>query len=88
MSNLKSMRRHTHTQDEVMCVSVWDCGWLYKSRLDAPAIIQPTPIERERPYSNFSMLKEEEEGGGGVVKTTSATAGERPGTYDDDDDDD
>lgn len=71
-----------------MCVSVWDCGWLYKSRLDAPAIIQPTPIERERPYSNFSMLKEEEEGGGGVVKTTSATAGERPGTYDDDDDDD
>lgn len=85
------MRRHTHTQDEVMCVSVWDCGWLYKSRLDAPAIIQPTPIERERPYSNFSMLKEEEEeeeGGGGVVKTTSATAGERPGTYDDDDDDD
>jgi hypothetical protein len=70
-----------------MCVSVWECGWvgrLYKSRLDAPAIIQPTPIERQRPYSNFSMLKEEE--GGGIVKTTSATAGERPGTYDDDDD--
>lgn len=63
-------------------------GRLYKSRLDAPAIIQPTPIERERPYSNFSMLKEEEEEeeGGGIVKTTSATAGERPGTYDDDDD--